>query len=84
MCRVKVCSQEARHTRCGAHVLDFIDIKAIDMHNHFPRNLHTIPIRPDPTSSGVRVSRALQAWWFLGKSHVMGLSFIIISRYDWF
>lgn len=79
-CRINMCSQsqEVRHTSCGAHVLDFIDIKAIDTHNHFPRNLHTVAIRTRRRLACV--SGTLQARWFLGKTHVMGRASLLAVK----
>lgn len=54
------CSQDVQRTRFGAHVLDFIDIKAIDMHIHiciFPPQKTVL----NPTLSRVYVSGAVWA-----------------------
>lgn len=79
-CRINMCSQsrEVRHTSCGAHILDFIDIKAIDTHNRFPRNLHTVAIRTRRRLACV--SGALRARWFLGKTHVMGRASLLAVK----
>lgn len=56
---VKICSQMVQLTRFGAHVLDFIDIKAVDMHIHFFISPSEKPYDPNPTLSSVCESRAV-------------------------